>query len=296
MNTAGRAAANVMADTLAGLLKRGRRRLAGAGIDSAALDARVLLQHATGLDHAALAAADRRRPTAAERERYERLIAGRTRRVPLAYLTGEKEFYGRAFSVSPAVLIPRPETEHLVDAALAHIDTLGGARMLRILDLGTGSGAILVSILAGRANTFGVGVDISAEALAQARANAARHGVADRARFALGDWARAVGGAFDIVVSNPPYLTHEDLARAQAELRAEPRAALDGGVDGLRAYREIVAALARLLAGGGIALLELGAGQANELTGLCRESGLKKVEFESDLAGHARVLKASFGQ
>jgi release factor glutamine methyltransferase len=275
------------------LLAHGRSTLAAAGIETAALDARLLLQHATGLDHGALAAADRRSATPEEAAAFAALISARERRVPIAYLVGEKEFWGRAFAVAPAVLVPRPETEHLVAAALAQIDRGEGAR---VLDLGTGSGAILVSILAERAHAFGIGVDRSFEALAIARQNAARHNVDQRAAFLAGDWANAINGTFDIVVSNPPYLTSGEVDAAQGELHAEPRAALDGGGDGLAAYRAIVAALCDLLAPGGLALLELGAGQAGAVKSLCELRGLKKVEFESDFAGHARVLKASIGQ
>lgn len=282
--------------TFGEILSRGRARLTEVGIESAALDARLLLQHTTGLDHAALASGDRRTATPGEAARYERLLAERARHIPVAYLVGEKEFYGRSFTVSPAVLIPRPETEHLVAAALAHIGVHHDDRKFRVLDLGTGSGAILVSVLAERVNAVGVGIDISADAMAQARTNAVRHGVADRALFAVGDWASSTEGEFDVVVSNPPYLTHGELETAQEELHAEPRAALDGGADGLDAYRAIVFELPRLLAPGGLALLELGAGQARDVAALCAARGLKKVEFESDLAGRARVLKVFKGQ
>jgi release factor glutamine methyltransferase len=304
-----------------------RQRLAAAGIENAALDARVLLGHATGLDHAALIAADRRAPTPAEAARFAELIAARAARTPVAYLTGEKEFWGLAFAVGPAVLVPRPETEHLVEAALEHLKTFlprlrgrsgeageggsvrpppsttsrspspvnGGGEEIRILDLGTGSGALLVSILCACRDAFGVGLDCSEAAIEVARVNAIRHCVSRRAEFLVGDWGAALGCRFDLILANPPYLTTAELAGAQGELGAEPGLALDGGADGLAAYRAIAPALPRLLKPGGIALIELGAGQGAPVTQICTAQGASHIGLRRDLAGIERVLEARFG-
>jgi release factor glutamine methyltransferase len=164
-----------------------------------------------------------------------------------------------------------------------------------VLDLGTGSGAILISILAEHADAFGVGIDRSEAAIEIAWANAARHGVSHRAQFLVGNWGAALGGRFDLVVVNPPYLRTDELALAQAELGAEPGLALHGGADGLAAYREIAPTLPRLLKPGGLALIELGAGQAAPVARIFAACGAAHFGVRRDLAGIERVLAAHFG-
>lgn len=275
--------------TLREMLANGREMLAHAGIESAALDARLLAMKATGLDHAALVAADRHMATEQEGACYAELIAARASRIPVAYLLGTREFWGRAFAVNSSVLIPRPETEHLVEAALKHLPP---SRSGCILDLGTGSGALLVTLLAEHKNLWGVGVDRSQAALRTARANAEAHGVAGRAAFVAGDWAEPLEGAFDLVLANPPYLTNAELKNAQAELHAEPALALAAGADGLDAYRAIAPALPHLLKPGAVALFEIGHEQGVKVTEILRGEGFESVTVHADLSGHDRLVEA----
>lgn len=248
------------------------KRLAAVGIDSARLDARLLHEHARG-DRAAFEAAIERRLT----------------REPVAAIIGSKEFWSLDFVVGPGVLIPRPDTETLIEQALAlHPDKTAA---LRIADLGTGSGAILVAALTEYPNATGIGFESSLDAQPYAARNAARH-VGRRAEIRLADWNMAEG-PFDLVFSNPPYIPAADIESLQPEVRVhEPRAALDGGTDGLDAYRGLGRLLPGILAPGGHALLEIGAGQAAAMELLF--PGLELVRIAPDLSGIPRcvVLKA----
>ena len=211
-----------------------RRALAAAfreaGLESPELDARLLVGHALGLDHAALAASPGRALTSQEQKAINSLEQRRLAREPVAHLLGTSEFWGLPLQVTSATLVPRPDTETLVEAALAAIDEGGPrTRPLRIADLGTGTGALLLALLSEVPNALGVGIDMSMEALTVARSNAERLGLAPRARFVRGHFGAALAGGFDLVVSNPPYIPSGDIAGLSPEVRFDPRAALDGG-------------------------------------------------------------------
>jgi release factor glutamine methyltransferase len=214
------------------------------------------------------------------------LALRRTTGEPVARLLGEKEFYGLSFALSPETLVPRPDTETLIDAVLATVDRIAQPA---ILDLGTGSGAILLALLTELPNATGVGVDLSADALATAARNAERLGIARRVQFRQGDWAAGIDRRFDIVVSNPPYNASPEILDLPVEVREhDPHLALDGGLDGLDAYRVIIADLGRVLTPGGRAFLEIGAGQAEAVSDLASAAGFM-CDFRRDLAGIDRV-------
>jgi len=219
-------------------------------------------------------------------------LARRLAGEPVARIVGAWEFWGLPFGLAPDTLVPRADTETLVETALArHPDP---ARPLRILDLGTGSGCILVALLSERARAFGVGLDRSESALIQARANAAANGVGARAAFVCADWTAGLGGAFDLVVSNPPYIPAGHIATLADEVRLhDPAAALDGGADGLDAYRRILAEVARgpvRLAEDASLVFEVGHDQAEAVLALGQEHGFVPGGVTRDLAGHARVV------
>lgn len=275
------------ADTVARALDEAARRLAAAGIERARHEARLLLAHAAALSPARLIA-DPEAPLAAPATgRFANLVARRARREPISRLTGEREFWSLGFSIDPAVLDPRPDSETLVETALALFPDRGAA--ISVLDLGTGSGCLLLAVLHERPRAAGVGVDISAEALAVAARNAGRLGLADRARFLRGNWGRALSGRFDLILCNPPYVGSADIAALSPEVAAfDPRIALDGGADGLAAYRDLLPDLSRLVAPDGAALVELGAGQSAAVGRLAADSGLHLIDTRRDLAGIAR--------
>lgn len=273
-----------------------RRLLAQAlrerGFDSPELDARLLVAHALGLDHAALAAQGERILGPDEAVGLAALAARRLAREPVARILGVKEFWGLALCLNAATLVPRPETETVVEAALAAIDRDRGASALRVADLGTGSGALLLALLAELPAAHGIGTDVSPAALGCARANAVALGLCHRASFIACDFGTALKGPFDLVVSNPPYVVHHDIAMLAPEVRDfDPRAALDGGPDGLAAYRAIAADARRLLSPDGILVLELGAGQLGAVASLLAAAGLVAAgPPRNDLAGVARAL------
>jgi release factor glutamine methyltransferase len=261
------------------------------GLDTPDLDARLLVGHALGLDHAGLVSAGERPLTRAEAERLDAALARRLAREPVARILGVKEFWSLSLAVSPDVLVPRPETETVVEAALAAV---ARDRALRIADLGTGSGAILLALLAELPAADGIGTDRSVAALSVARRNAQRLGLAARACFVACDYGDAIAGACDLVVSNPPYIATADITPLAPEVREfDPHLALDGGADGLAAYRTIAADAARLLAPGGWLAVEVGAGQAEPVAALFRRNGLiLPAPPRHDLAGHPRVVVA----
>ncbi|GBD41451.1 Release factor glutamine methyltransferase [bacterium HR39] len=274
--------------TVATLLAAARRRLAAAGVPDAALEARILLEAASGLPRTRLfAEPDLRIPEDAVR-RFRDMVERRAAREPLAYILGRREFFGLEFEVGPEVLVPRPETELVVERALAHIGDPG--RPLRFVDIGTGSGCLLVTLLVHMPAAFGVGTDLSFPALPPARRNARRHGVADRAGFVCCHWAEALSGPFDLVVSNPPYVASHEMRILPPEVRHEPHHALEAGREGLDAYRAILADLPRILARHGLAVLEVGRGQSGAVLGIARSHGLAAVEVRPDLAGIPRVV------
>ena len=264
-----------------------------AGLDTPELDARVLVGHALGLDHGALAAASNRALDARDAAAIATLAARRLAREPVARITGHKEFWGLPLRVTAATLVPRPETETVVEAALALIDSVGGrSRMLRVADLGTGTGALLLALLSELPNARAIGTDISPDALAVARDNAARVGFGSRAEFVVSDFGAALPGGYDLVVSNPPYVASGEIAALAPEAASEPRLALDGGADGLACYRAIAADAPRLLAPAGHLVIELGFGQQDLVTALIRAQGLETMSVHPDLAGTPRALCA----
>jgi release factor glutamine methyltransferase len=265
------------------------RLLREARIAGPELDARLLLCHAAGLTHEAYVVGlnDTLAPDAAAR--FGAYVARRLAGEPVSRIIGIREFYGRQFRIDASTLDPRPDTETLIEAALA---LAGREGPLRLLDLGTGSGCILVTLLAELPRATGVGIDKSLPALELVRANAASLGVGDRARFMAGDWLEAVEGTFDLVVANPPYLSAADMAGLSNEVGAhDPRDALDGGSDGLSAYRHIVPRLRMVLRPGGIALFEIGHTQAEAVSSLLAGEGLILEPGPwRDLAGRPRVV------
>jgi len=262
------------------------------GLDAPELDARLIVGHALGLDHAALTAASRRVLTTAEADALLALQARRLAREPVARILGRKEFWGLPFKLNAETLVPRPETETVVEAALAAI--YGADRrshVLRIADLGTGSGALLLALLSELPSACGIGTDISAGALGCARDNAAALGLAGRAAFVACDYASALAGPIDLLLSNPHYVARGDIAALPPEVHDfDPRRALDGGPDGLDAYRAIAADARRLLAPAGVLVLELGFGQLSAVTSLLPAAGLAPAAMRQDLAGVVRAL------
>jgi len=261
-------------------------RLGAAGVPDAPRDARRLLAHALGVapDRLTLHLADPVAPDALAR--FGALIAARAARRPVSHLIGQRQFWGRSFAVGPDVLDPRPETETLVALALAE-------PFARVLDLGTGSGCILLSLLADRPQATGLGVDLSPAALAIAGANAARLGVAARATVAVSDWCAGVGGLFDLIVSNPPYIAAAEMPHLAPEVRDhEPRMALTDGADGLTAYRIIAAQAPAHLAPGGRLLVEIGPTQGPAVVALLQAAGLSAASIHPDLDGRDRVVSA----
>ena len=260
------------------------------GLDSPELDARLIVGHALGLEHAALAAQSRRSLAAAEADGVAALAARRLAREPAARIIGRKEFWGLPFALNGETLVPRPETETVVEAALAAIERFK-PRAPRIVDLGTGSGALLIALLCELPQASGVGTDISPAALDCARANAAALGIGARSSFIACDWGSALVGRFDLLVSNPPYIARGDIAALAPEVRAfDPRRALDGGPDGLDGYRAIAADARRLLAPGGALVVELGRGQLAAATALFAAVGLAPGAVRHDLSGIPRAL------
>jgi release factor glutamine methyltransferase len=280
--------------TIADARRAWAARFRECGIESPELDARILVGHALGLDHAALAAAASRPLNAAQESTIAALAHRRMAREPVARLTGEKEFWSLTLRVGSATLVPRPETETVVEAALDIVARRGArSRPLSIADLGTGSGAILLALLSDLPAARGIGTDISADALAVARDNAKRLDL-NSAHFVACNMASALRGPFDLIVSNPPYIASADIAGLAPEVRDfDPRAALDGGLDGLAFYRAIAVAAPALLAPGGALIVELGAGQAAAVAALFAAAGLVPVTPRHDLNGAPRALCAA---
>jgi release factor glutamine methyltransferase len=269
-------------------------RFRAGGLDSPDLDARLLVGHALGLDHASLVRDAERALGRVDLAGIEALAARRLAGSPVARITGVKEFWGLPFQITPAVLVPRPDTETVVETALALIDRDGArTRRLRIADLGTGSGAILIALLHELPDAWGVGTDCDPAALATARANSSRLGVAARASFVACDFGAALAGGADLIVANPPYIATDEIAALAPEVRDfDPRGALDGGPDGLGAYRAIAADAGRLLARGAHVVMEIGAGQADAVSTLAAAAGLGSIAVAPDLAGIGRVVSA----
>jgi release factor glutamine methyltransferase len=271
-----------------------RRLVAGlldkAGIESPALDARLLVGHVLALDHGRLIAQGTRLLSADERARLAALAARRLAGEPVARILGVREFFGLPFALSRAALVPRPETECVVEAAIAAVAERRDTP-LRIADLGTGSGAILLALLHELPQAQGLGTDRDAQALATARDNARALTLDARAVFAVADFGAPLSGGFDLVVSNPPYIESATIELLPREVRDfDPRLALDGGADGLAAYRTIAAQAAALLAAGGALVVEIGRGQERDVQAVFAAQGLRLADFRRDLSGIVRAL------
>ncbi len=260
-------------------------RLREAGIDNPRREARLLLAHALSISTEDVLIG---LESAVESAAYDSLLTRRAAREPLAYVLGRREFWSLEFRVSSATLVPRPESETLIEAALAVFHDPGSVRS--VLDLGTGTGCLLLAALTAFPNAFGIGTDIAQAALVVARRNAADLGLEHRAAFVGACWTDALAGRFDLILSNPPYVERAEIDRLAPEVaRYEPATALDGGRDGLDVYRVIVPQIRRLIGPGGAAVLELGIGQADPVTGLANAAGLTTC-LRADLAGLPRAL------
>lgn len=290
--------------------------LEAAGIENARFEAQLLLAMTLGVSRSSIVAQTYPAPCEAQQTRFADLVRQRSERIPMAYLRGSQEFYGREFLVTPAVLVPRPETELLVEKILMLLnekvtqkeeliqkeestteDTskkgLQRQNPVLLADVGTGSGCIPVSILGEQTNLRALAFDLSEEALGVARQNAAGNGVGDRIRFVQGDLLTgARGGSFDIIVSNPPYIPSSEIASLQKEVSVyEPRLALDGGTDGLDIYRRLIVQAYQALKSPGWLALEVGCGQADDVAVLLRQAGYEAIQTSIDLAGIARVVQ-----
>ncbi|QOZ29299.1 peptide chain release factor N(5)-glutamine methyltransferase [Bradyrhizobium sp. CCBAU 51753] len=270
-------------------------RLKAAGNESAELDARLLAGAALGLDLTGMISAANRTLTATEADRIEALAQRRLAGEPVARILGSKEFWGLQLELSAATLVPRPDTETVVERALELLRADGAPkRPLRVADLGTGSGAILLALLSELPHALGFGTDISAEALETARQNAAALGLADRATMINCDFGSGLVGPFDLIVSNPPYIRTTEIPDLATEVRDhDPRAALDGGADGLDAYRALISHSAGLLAPGGFLVVEIGRGQEADVEALMTAAGLSPTgPPRADLGGIPRAVSA----
>jgi release factor glutamine methyltransferase len=278
-----------MSATIGAALATAAAALTAAGFDEPRRRARRLVAAALDLSEAAVFGYPERALPAAEELRLKAMLGRMAAREPLSRILGRRAFWGLDFVLSAATLDPRPESEGLVEAVLARLPDR--ARPYRFLDLGTGSGCLLLALLCEYAEASGVGVDIAPDAVRTARDNARRLGLADRAAFAADDWGQAVAGRFDAVVANPPYIPTPALGGLPPEVRDhDPRRALDGGTDGLASYRALAAALPRLLRPGGMFAVEIGAGQAESVAAIVARHGLGVAEVRPDLAGIARCL------
>lgn len=268
-------------------------RFRSSGIDSAELDARMLVGAVLDLDLTGIITAAGRQITENESHRLEVFARRRLAGEPVARILGHKEFWGLPLNLSPATLVPRPDTETVVEMALQILRAEARANQpLRIADLGTGSGAILLALLSELPRANGVGTDVSAEALQTASGNAARLGLSDRATFIACDYASGLAGAFDLIVSNPPYIRSADINALAVEVRDhDPHTALDGGADGLDAYRALIPQAAQSLAPGAALVVEAGEGQSSDIEALMTAAGLTTAgPPRADLAGIRRTV------
>lgn len=267
------------------IYKQGVSVLEQAGIEEAALDARLLLEAVCGTDRTTLYAHGERELLEAEENQYRDMIAERAKRIPLQHILGETEFMGLTFLVNKNVLCPRPDTEVLVEEVLKYLHD-----GMRILDIGTGSGCILLSLLRYSNDCQGVGADISEQALRVAKENAKRLQV-EQAYFVEGDLFDKVEGCFEIIVSNPPYIKKDEITHLMPEVKDhEPHFALDGGEDGLFFYREITEKAKAYLSGGGMLFYEIGCEQGEAVSEIMRECGFREVEVVKDFSGLDRVV------
>jgi len=282
-------AALTQCHSIGGIFAVAVERLAEAGVAEPRMDARLLIGHALGGGPEIVLGFAERMVSRAEVRRIEALVGERVRRRPMAQILGRREFWSLPFIVSEDTLDPRPDSECLIAAVLARV--ADRTQPLRILDFGTGTGCLLLSLLHELPAATGTGVDISPAAAAVAARNAAVLGLEARAKFVTGNWGAGIAERFDVIVANPPYIPDFELAALEPEVsRFEPRIALGGGPDGLAAYRALAPDMARLLARGGMAVIEIGAGQADPLTGIMARAGLLHEAAVGDLAGRERAL------
>jgi release factor glutamine methyltransferase len=264
-------------------------RLSGAGISEARREARLLIAAVLGWDVARVLGFPEAQVTTAASERIGAMLARRCASEPISRILGHREFWSLRFELSPDTLDPRPDSETLIEAALAALDDRG--RTYRALDLGTGTGCLLLAVLSELPCAIGMGIDLSEGALETARRNAAALGLGARTQFRRGNWGDGLSGEWDVILANPPYIASDEIDRLAPEVaRFEPRRALDGGVDGLAAYRALAPEISRLLAPAGIAVIEVGAGQAQTVAGTMAGAGLALRAIRHDLSGVDRCL------
>jgi release factor glutamine methyltransferase len=274
---------------IAEVLSHATERLRAVGVESPRREARLLLAHSLGIRPEAFVSGNIPSPNTEAWGRFQTALERRASREPLAYILGRREFWSLDFEVGPGVLIPRPESEIMVEQALKRFPIRDAP--LRVMDLGTGSGCLLLAFLSERPKADGVGVDISREALGIAKRNAENLGLGSRTWFVRGDWMSALSGTWDVIFVNPPYIVQGELAGLDPEVSCyEPRAALDGGPDGLCAYRRIAAALFPRLGPQGRVFLEVGQGRASDVESILAEKGLSVEGTVLDLACIPRCL------
>jgi release factor glutamine methyltransferase len=279
----------VGAGTIGDAVAEAAARLAAAGIEDGRREARLLVALALGVDPAVVWGFPERSLDESARRRLSGFLTRRAAREPLSRLRGTREFWSLDFALSPETLDPRPDSETLIEAALELLPDRQAA--LRAVDFGTGTGCLLLAFLSEFPNATGMGVDIQPGAVAVARRNAAALGLKERARFMVGAWDEAISGAADVILANPPYIPSKEIETLAPEVALyEPRRALDGGPDGLAAYRILLSASRRLLVPGGLALFETGAGQAEVVADLAVERGLQVRAVKRDLAGIDRCV------
>lgn len=281
---------SIAADSAVGTaLAESAAQLSAAGISDARREARLLVAAALGWDAARVLGFPEAEMTAAARRRLDELMARRSAREPISRILGYREFWSLRFELSADTLDPRPDSETLIEAALAALGER--ERVYRLLDLGTGSGCLLLALLSELPNALGTGVDLSERALETARRNAVALGLMGRAQFMRGNWGDGLVGGWDVMLANPPYIPSHALQTLMPEVaRYEPKLALDGGTDGLQAYRALAPEIARLLAPTGIAAVEVGAGQAPAVATIMAGAGLVLRGIRHDLNGMDRCL------
>jgi release factor glutamine methyltransferase len=281
---------NILAD----FINAAAIRLAQAGIESAAIDARLLIAHGLTLDRAALISQSKRVLTKGEIEQLDKLVTRRIKHESVARIIGSREFWSLNFGLNEATLEPRPDSETVVQVVSDIVKKW--QKLPRLLDLGTGSGCLLLSLLKEIPHSMGLGIDIAPRAIEQAQANAKILRLHERAKFQTGNWFVGLTEKFDVIVSNPPYIIRKDIDQLMPEVRNfDPLVALDGGVDGLNAYRHLVPAAKAHLKPGGLIAFEIGAGQAYDVATLLSNAGYQDIESHDDLSGNQRCITATVG-
>ena len=277
--------------TLAIVLRDAAEKLRTAGVDDAMLDARILAANALGLSREAMLREPHRELAAADLHKFDAMISRRCGREPVARILGRREFRSLSFRLAPDTLEPRPDSETVVEAAVDYGERLPEAVSLRVLDIGTGTGCLLLAVLNELPGSTGVGTDIALGAVETATRNAADLGLSDRAVFICTDWTDDVVGVFDLVVSNPPYIEAAEIETLAPEVSDhDPLRALDGGADGLDAYRMIAGRLGQVLSPAGVAVCEIGSTQRDAVAAIFAAQGFSLVETRDDFGGHPRAL------